>query len=313
MQNTERIFILILIAVGLLFLYVLSIFFSPGEHLIKQPVEPILVLDEIDDSEDDEFDPREGSQITQFEQINLTSQLNDDDLSFQNPSENNRTPLRYPQDLVKFEKKLQESAPAAIIPLATRQNRLRASLTARGYENEEFLQLMMLSLNNDSLLDAETEANKFLDINQFEKAIEIFEEAYEEIDEENRQTKTAIAEKIIEIGLISGNIKIVNKYSQKYFDELQAIVDIYKKSKVMNYSTGRDKIYDLEQAIKAGKSGSIIVFMQALKSGQLQPREIVTGLKAAARMDKKNGYKMSNADIAAAEKTSYQIFSNYSR
>ena len=130
---------------------------------------------------------------------------------------------------------------------------------------------------------------------------------------ENLQIKVAITEKIIEIGLTSGNIPIVNKYSSLYFSDLQAIVDIYKKTQIMKFSKGRDKIYNLEEAIKAGRSGSIIVFMQALKSGQLKPREIVTGLKAAARMQNKNGYKMSNSDIAAAEKTSYEIFSNYSR
>tara|TARA_Y100000589_G_scaffold279072_1_gene274871 strand:- start:2664 stop:3602 length:939 start_codon:yes stop_codon:yes gene_type:complete len=312
MQNTERLFIILLIVVGLLFLYILSIFFSPGEHLLKQPIEPILIEDEIDNSEDDEDNYEQDSKTVQFSRMSRSSNLNSGD-SDEIRSRRNVTSFRNISDLKKYERELQKSKPAAIIPLSTRQNRLRASLIERGYENEEFLQFMMLALDDDSLLDAETKANHFLELNQFEKAIEIYEEAYEESDEENRQIKASIAEKIIEIGLMSGNIKIVSKYSNKYFDELQAILDIYKKSQIMKFSKGRDKIYSLEQALKAGKSGSIIVFMQALKSGQLKPREIVTGLKAAARMDSKNGYKMSNADIAAAEKTSYQIFSNYSR
>ena len=312
MQNTERLFIILLIVVGLLFLYILSIFFSPGEHLLKQPIEPILIEDEIDSSEDDEDNYEQSSQTIQFGRMSRPTDLNSGD-SDEMRSRRNITSFRNTSDLKKYERELQKYKPAAIIPLSTRQNRLRASLTERGYENEEFLQFMMLAMDDDSLLDAETKANHFLELNQFEKAIEIYEEAYEESDEENRQIKASIAEKIIEIGLMSGNIKIVSKYSNKYFDELQAIVDIYKKSQIMKFSKGRDKIYGLEQALKAGKSGSIIVFMQALKSGQLKPREIVTGLKAAARMDNKNGYKMSNTDIAAAEKTSYQIFNNYSR
>ena len=310
MQNTERLFIFILIIVGLLFLYILSIFFAPGDHLSGKKIEPVYVRDGIDDSEDVELE--EESQIPLFDRSNRGTTLNlvDSDAT---TSISNPTSFRDPKNLIKFERDLQKSKPAAIIPLSTRQSRLRATLLERGYENEKFLQFMMLGMDEDPLLDAEDEANKMIEQNQFARAISIYEELYEETDEENLQIKAAITEKIIEIGLTSGNIQIVNKYSSVYFNDLQAIVDIYKKTQIMKFSKGRDKIYNLEEAIKAGRSGSIIVFMQALKSGQLKPREIVTELKAAARMQNKNGYKMSNSDIAAAEKTSYEIFNNYSR
>jgi len=312
MQNTERLFIIILILVGLLFLYILSIFFAPGDHFSKNQVEPIYVQDQIYDSEDEDTESIDESRIPEFERASLGGSLNQID-SNESRSLSNLRFLKDSDNLLKFEKNLQKSSPAAIVPLSTRQSRLRASLIERGYENEKFLQFMMSAMDDDALLDVEDKANKLIEKNQFNQAIKIYEEAYDEADEENLQVKATILEKIIEIGLTSGNIQIVNKYSKRYFDELQAIVNIYKKTQIMKFAKGRDKIYNLEQAIKAGKSGSIIVFMQALKSGQLKPREIVTGLKAAARIESNNGYKMSNRDIAAAEKTSYEIFNNYSR
>ena len=312
MQNTERLLILILTLVGLLFLYILSIFFAPGDHLSKHQVEPIYVQDGIDDSEDEDLESMDEPSIPQFERANIGGSLNRIDSDGLGSISNFRS-LKGQDNLLKFEKMLQRSKPAASLALSTRQNRLRATLVDRGYENEKFLQFMMSAMDDDALLNAEDSANKLIEQNQFNQAIKIYEEAYEETDEENLQIKATILEKIIEIGLTSGNIQVVNKYSKQYFNDLQAIVNIYKKTQIMKFAKGRDKIYNLEQAIKAGKSGSIIVFMQTLKSGQLKPREIVTGLKAASRMQSSNGYKMSNSDIAAAEKTSYQIFNNYSR
>ena len=310
MQSSERLFILILVIVGLVFLYIMSIFFAPQDHLSQQKVEPLYVQDQIDDS--DEIELNEESRTPLFAGPNIGGNLN-----FNEPDDRDpiliRNSFRDPNSLSRYETNLQKGQPAAIVPLSTRQSRLRATLVQRGYENEKFLQFMMLALNDDLLLDAEQEANNRIEKNEFSEAISIYEDTYEEIDEENLQVRSALLEKIIEIGLISGNIQIVSKYSKEYFKNLQTIVDIYKKTQIMKFSKGRDKIYNLEQAIKAGESGSIIVFMQALKSGELKPREIVTGLKAAAHMQNKDGYKMSNSEIKAAEKNSYQIFSNYSR
>ena len=148
-----------------------------------------------------------------------------------------------------------------------------------------------VGLNDDLLLDAEQEANNRIEKNEFSEAISIYEDTYEEIDEENLQVRSALLERIIEIGLMSGNIQIVSKYSKEYFKNLQTIVDIYKKTQIMKFSKGRDKIYNLEQAIKAGESGSIIVFMQALKSGQLKPREI-EWLEGCSSHAKQRWYKM---------------------
>ena len=76
MQNTERLFIFILILVGLLFLYILSIFFAPGDHLSRHQVEPIYIQDGIDDSEDEDLESMEEPRSPQFERINIGGSLN---------------------------------------------------------------------------------------------------------------------------------------------------------------------------------------------------------------------------------------------
>ena len=74
MQNSERLFILILVIVGLVFLYIMSIFFAPQDHLSQQKVEPLYVQDQIDDS--DEIELNEESRTPLFAGPNIGGNLN---------------------------------------------------------------------------------------------------------------------------------------------------------------------------------------------------------------------------------------------
>lgn len=308
MQNSERVLISLIIIVGSLLMYILFIFFDPGGRLNSNSADPPPVITNLDDLEDDEshkdsFQFSRSSGFTLRDLGNPTPVFQDN----QRPSSLNLSGEE------SIEQKLLDSKAAYQIPLSTRQDHLRSTLLSKGFTNEKFIQLMLQGSDDDAYLDAGVESDHFLEQGNVEKAIQIYEDLWLKTEENNHQIKSEIARKIIQLSMMIGNMSKIKEYSKKYFLELESIVSIYKETKIMKSSFGRETIYNMEQAIKTGKSGSIINFLQLIKAGQVNPRELITGLKVAATNSDPNGYQMSNADILEAEKNTENIFKNYTK
>lgn len=307
MQRTERIFIMVICLVGALLMYILFIFFDPGGNLSAKSSEPPTIIDNLDDLEEDQPDKTAFKFSRNNEQPNrvqgYTLSFFDGNSASFDSSENNKI----------NEKRLLDKKPAAHIPLAIRQDHLRVTLIDQGYTNEKFIELMTLGSDDDSFLDAGVAADHYLEQGNMEQAIQAYEEVWKNTEINNHQIKVRAAEKIMQLSLMSGNLQMIEKYSNEYFKQLESILEIYKQTRIMKSALGREKVYQMEKSIQAGKSGSIINFLHAMKSGFINPRELIIGLKVAASTEDSDNYRMSNADIAAAEKTSEQIFNNYTR
>lgn len=308
MRNSERILILLLIVVGSLLMYILFIFFDPGGNIHSKSTDPPPVITSLDDLEDDESE-RESFTFSRSSSVGLRNIVNPtpvfvDSRTFSSDEYSGKKSI---------EKKLLKSKAAYEIPLSTRQDHLRSALLSKGFNNEKFIQLMLQGSDDDAYLDAGVESDHFLELGDVDKAIQIYEDLWIKTEESNHQIKSEIARKIMQLSMMTGNMVKLEQYSKKYFQELETMVSIYKQTNIMKSSFGRETIYNMEQSIKAGKSGSIVNFLQLIKAGQVSPRELITGLKVSAKSSSANGYQMSNVDILEAEKTTEKIFKNYSK
>lgn len=306
MNSTERLFIIILILTGLIFFYILSIFFQP---LKKEPTGPplmdgIVIEEEYEDSEP-EKSPRYYSTPSPAG-ISSYSEL---------PAYNSRS--ESDPELARVAASLEIPPTARIkISLEERQKLLRESLIDRGYSNPYFLKYMEYGLDNQIYLDAKPEIEKMLKEERFGEALRRLIRVLDATEMENLQVRSFVLEKILEVALMGGDLRNFELFSAQYYDVIAQTLDVFKNSRLMDFHAARDKVYELSKAVDIGRSGGILQFLGAIKSGQISPLEIVTGLKVASKMQGSGSGSGSEREMAqtkideAAEGT-LQLFKRF--
>ena len=294
MRTSEKILIVLILIVGFIILYGLSIFMDFSSLRTPAPVGPI-VLDEPETG--DERKPRAGVALQ-------SSAFTESDLG---------TPLRQE----RLETKLRALGPRLQISLQVRQSRLRSELVRRGYQNENFIRYQTLGLDDQLLQESQGAIESSLLREQYGRALSLLEELLDEVPTENLQVRAKILRQSIEIALISGDKERYEQYSKAYFLNLGQTLAIFRNSQLMEFHKAREKIYLLQRRLDSSRSGSLLTILKAIESGGLSPREIVTGLKASASgqqpVQSSDGFRPLSPDIEAATEKAHRLFKNFKR
>lgn len=308
MQKTERLFLIVIILVGTILFYILFLFFDPQGTIEAHSEDPIVPeVSEMDVIEEDVFDNQKQFEISTFRRIEGAG--GSAPPSFSSMEEESKKKEESP-----LAQRLRALGPALKVPLSVRQDMLRQTLIRRGYSSERFLQMQALAMEDQEYRSKQFLIRKLVDEGRTKDAIELLEEILEGIDEENIQHRAQVLEKLLEISLMAGDMETIDRSSKEYFLTLEKVVDVMKDTQVMRFHEAREKIYQLEKAIASGRRGSLMVFLHAMREGQLSPTELTTGMKIAAKNQSSEGpFVTSNKDIAAAEKSAYSFFKTYTK
>jgi hypothetical protein len=303
MRTSERVLILLIVTVGALILYTLSIFMDFSVLRKADPVRP-LQLDEPDEDENPASahlynnvrpEPRAGN-LPQ----NRFFGESDSDVSLSQG---------------RLEAKLRKMGPRLQIPLKLRQSKLRSELVRRGYQSDNFIRYQVLGLDDLVLRESEAAIESSLTRGQFGRALTLLDDVLDEVPAENLQVRAKIYMQAIEISLMAGDPGQYEEYSKSYFKVLKETLDIFRNSQLMEYHQAREKIYKLQRQLDSSKSGSLLTILKAIHSGGISPLEIVTGLKASARRQgpsqNKDGFRPLNPDIKTASEEAHRLFKNF--
>ena len=305
MGQSEKIFLVILMSTGLVFFYILSLFFqvpraAPG------PPDTMAGIEELDEFEESDGKKKKYS----FTRTNRLKPLARAQGSYDGGSFRPRE--KAPQTHIS--KRITGSRSRIQLPLEARQKQLRETLLARGYSSPRFLRYQVLGLNNDVYKEAKPTLARLISQGQFKNALDQLDRVLYEVDAENLQVRSGVLEKAIEVSLMSGDLQAFERYSSEYHQVLDETLEIFRTSRLMDFHASRERIYELQRAIQTGKKGSMLQFLRALRSGKATPLEIVTGLKVATRMGKNSSdskLKVSDRDLNEAADNAMALFKNF--
>ena len=305
MGQSEKVFLAILMATGLVFFYILSLFFqvpkaAPG------PPDTMAGIEELDECEDSDGKKKKYS----FTRTQRLKPLGRDQGSFDEDSFRPRQ--KTPQ--APISQRIKGSRSRIQMPLEQRQKQLRENLLGRGYSSPRFLRYQVLGLDNNVYKEAKATVSRLIEQGQFKDALDQLDGILYEVDAENLQVRSGVLEKAIEVSLMSGDLQAFERYSSEYHQVLDETLDIFRTSRLMDFHASRERIYELQKAIQTGKKGSMLQFLRALKSGKATPLEIVTGLKVVTRMGNNSSdskLKVSDRDLNEATDNAMSLFKNF--
>ena len=259
---------------------------------------------------EDEYENYEPGKSAQYYSTpsNYSAPSYSSPLRFNSSSEDDSNLVQAPPSL--------EIPPSATIqiPLEERQKLLRDSLIERGYSNPYFLKYMESGLDNQPYLDNKSTIDKMIREERFAEALKGLIQILDATEIENLQVRSFILEKILEVSLMGGDLRRFEAFSAQYYDVISQTLEVFKTSRLMNFHSARDKIYELSKAIDIGRNGGIVQFLGAIKTGQISPLEIVTSLKVASKVQASGSgadNEIAQSKIETGAEASLQLFKRF--
>jgi hypothetical protein len=310
MSWTERFFLFVLFLVGGVFLYILTLFHSPTEISVAPPEEPELIMDN---------SPAPIPILPKKPQFRFSSSgfksNPSSSLGFSGQSDGYFYDRR--EDYRGFntdQKQIIMSGDSPFLDKASQKQNLREQLYSQGFRNIDFINMQQDALDNEEARAAIKQANNYVKSGNLDYAVELLERQLNNTPDSNYMVRSELLQEITQICLMSGNLANFRTYSQKYYQNYSMVIDIMKRSHLMQYPQAREKLYRLEQELNTANSGQFFHFLQGIQRGQISPTEIMVATKSNTLLHRQDSpFTVTTNDINKVAKTGTQLFKQIRR
>lgn len=308
MQKTEKVFIFIIVIVGFLFLYIMSIFMDFGGSTANYDAP---IIQEIEDSDleldDEDLDISSNVRRSRLKKITYQEPYS----SVEDDYETIPRPAQIRQNTNALQNSIREQIKASEISLSEQESLLSKDLARKGFTNPRFINMQIAALNTQPYKKHRYKIKQMELKGDFKLGIKLIDKILEETSSENYLLLGEIYKKAYELALQSGSIKLIDKYSKMYLKNTETTLNIFRDSRFSETHKGRETIYQLTQQLKKAQSGNVATLFALVGSKEVSSLGLLTSLKASAKINSNEGaFSISNDDIEQASSHTKSIFKN---
>ncbi|PCJ20368.1 MAG: hypothetical protein COB02_04860 [Candidatus Cloacimonadota bacterium] len=308
MQKTERFFIFIILIVGALFLYILSIFMDFGGSQTNYNAPVIQEFEDSDiDLDDEDLDLSADARRHKVAKLIFSgNSYEPEEVVFESYQTNH-----FKTSSSALQKKILSKIKASEYPLELQERQLSKDLAKKGFTSPRYISMQIAALNKQPYKRHRYKIKQLEEKKEFTRALSLIETILKETSSDNFLLLGEIYRKAYELALQHGSVKLIDKYSKLYLQNTGTTLDIIRDSRYSDTHKGREKIYQLSQQLKKSKTGNIATLFAAIGSKQISSLGMLTALKANTKLNIKDApFAISNQDIDQAINHSKSLFKN---
>lgn len=300
MRLSERIFLLLLLAVGVLLFYGLFLFWAPQNR------KPTPFIETIDPADFDDELPTRQTNLSTLRDYNYSGSFGGSSQEINSGTGNRVSLTEKAQELMNRGERISLSN-------EQRKTDIAEELIRLGFNDRDLIKLQTQACDDHDYRKSRTQIKGLLAMKKYESALSLIQENLDDTAEDNYLLRAEMLQYAAEIALMSGNLTEFERYAKEYFQNTEQVLNVYRNSSLNATHESREKIYQLSRELDGAKSGNFFKFLQSIQQKQISPREIIISAKANAAQNRHQAdFEISHRDIEKSVGSVESMFQEWS-